>query len=352
MQTLPKTIKKGGVEVLATVPPSEDTEYQVEMFMRPTFGTANGEGAHWNLGAPLTPTNVTVENIPSVSANVESFMVYSLGLVDPPEIPNNMKDADLIVWELFRVETEVLQEYQGLSSGHLSGGLTVAGVQGPQMYFWAVGGEPLDVVGVRPRFNFHFPQGLTDIPGTHSKDNLNENTPRAKVTGPTFPVEAWIPDPSKNDNCRYYGKLVGGNATPYVLSYGNTSTVPVLDEHGVGVLLVHGKLYVTTADILGLVAEPTRGESTSDRRIHAATGRFFRFHFRQRRVRNPYNIDLLYREVFARNEPTFKGQTGVSEVTLVQDGNTVPTIEGPQAIPLITAQTSRTSVNTAFLKTT
>lgn len=317
VQRLPTQIKKGGVEVLATVPVSETTQYEVEMFVKPTFAKENGEGVHWSIGGTLSEgTNPTVDQL----------LVYSIAVVQPPEIPNQVNEQNMIVWELYRLETEVMTQPKTYSTGVVAGTRNYAGVEGTQFYFWSVGGAPLDVIGCKPRNSIVYPTGVIAPPT--GEEFVNEQSQRAKVDRPQYPVECWIPDPSRNDNCRYFGRVLGGNMTPPVITYSNSSTVPLLDENGVGILLLNGKLYVTSADMLGSIAEPsstTFSDSSSFRQIQSSAGRFFRFHFRQRRVKNPYTINLLYKEVFNKQDIEFRGQTAVTEVTMVQETSSLPT---------------------------
>lgn len=317
VQRLPQQIKKGGVEVLATVPLSETTQYKVELFVKPTFGAANGKGAHLGTSGRLTQgTNPTVDHL----------LLYSIAVVKPPDIPNQVNEQDMLVWELYRLETEIMTQPKTYSTGIASGQKNYGGVEGAQFYFWAVGGAPLDVIGVKPRSTVIYPEGVIGAPA--GEEFVNERSLRLKVDKPQFPVDCWIPDPSRNDNCRYFGRIVGGNLTPPVITYSNSSTVPLLDENGVGVLLLNGKLFVTCADMLGTLADPgatTFSESSNFRSIQTSAGRFFRLHFRQRRVKNPYSIDLLYKQVFNRPEEEFVGQTAVTEVTMVNETDALPT---------------------------
>lgn len=287
------------------------------MFLKPTFASANGHGAHWAIGDPLENTNTPTAG---------QVLVYSVGMVVPPEIPNQVDESSMIVWELYRVETEVMFQPKTFSTG-ATANHNIGGVDGPQFYFWSVGGEPLDVIGVRPRSTVLYPHGTQAPP--NAEDLVTEKSVRKKVDKPQFPCDCWIPDPSRNDNCRYFGRIIGGSQTPPVLTYGNSSTVPLLDEFGVGILLLQGRLYVTSCDMVGLVseaAEVTLGADSHNRRVHAAAARFFRFHFRQRRVKNPYTINLLYKQVFNKPDEEFQGQTGVTEVTMTEEMQPLPTV--------------------------
>lgn len=307
------------------------------MFVRPVFGKEDGTGNYWCIGDAMST---------GMAPSAGSLLLYSTAVVAPPEIPGQLDGDEMKVWELYRVETEVLIAAKTHSTGYVPTTKNYGGVEGAQYYFWAVGGEPLDVLGIKPRYDVVYPEGVKGPPDR--SDVIGPTTVRAKVDGPKYPVECWLPDPSRNENCRYYGRMLGGNSTPPVITLGNTSTIPVLDENGIGVLLLSGKLYITSADMVGGVAndeQPTLAPNTHWRRVHAASGRFFRFHFRQRKVKNPYTMDLLYKQVFGQQQDTFVGQTGVAEVTMTEDpGIPPPTVEGAVGVPTVTSNVNRQGV--------
>lgn len=66
-----------------------------------------------------------------------------------------------------------------------------------------------------------------------------------------YPVECWVPDPSKNENTRYFGTYTGGENVPPVLHITNTATTVLLDEQGVGPLCKADSLYVSAVDSRG-----------------------------------------------------------------------------------------------------
>nr|ABR68687.1 VP1 [Betapolyomavirus tertihominis]AIN39530.1 VP1 [Betapolyomavirus tertihominis]QCQ73650.1 VP1 [Betapolyomavirus tertihominis]WIV69149.1 VP1 [Betapolyomavirus tertihominis]WIV69154.1 VP1 [Betapolyomavirus tertihominis] len=321
VQTLATEVKKGGVEVLAAVPLSEETEFKVELFVKPVIGntTAAQDGReptphYWSISSAIhdkeSGSSIKVEETPDADTTV----CYSLAEIAPPDIPNQVSECDMKVWELYRMETELLVVPLVNALGNTNG--VVHGLAGTQLYFWAVGGQPLDVVGVTPTDKYKGPTTYTiNPPGDPRTLHVyNSNTPKAKVTSERYSVESWAPDPSRNDNCRYFGRVVGGAATPPVVSYGNNSTIPLLDENGIGILCLHGRLYITCADMLG----------TANSRIHTPMARFFRLHFRQRRVKNPFTMNVLYKQVFNRPTETVDAQVGVTEVTMVEEIGPLP----------------------------
>lgn len=301
------------------MPPSEDTEVQVEIFMKPVFASDAGV-RNWSIGGTLDRGQAPNDN---------ELMCYSLAVIQPPEIPNNVDQDSIKVWEVYRVETEVIVLPKTFSTGYETTSKNIGGVEGPQLYFWSVGGQPLDVIGVPARTTIVFPNSVVS-PAAH--DVVQKQSTRRQITNQKFPIEAWVADPSRNENCKYFGRVIGGNMSPPVVTYSNSSTIPVLDEFGVGVLCLQNKLYVTSADMLGLVGEveqQTLGPNTSFRRIQAAPARFFRIHFRQRVIKNPYTMSLLYKQVFGQTEVAVEApQTEVVEVTLVNDDVIASKIEG------------------------
>ncbi|API13109.1 VP1 [Betapolyomavirus securanorvegicus] len=320
VQKLPRVIKKGGVEVLATVPPGPESEYKLEMFLKPCFGNDSGQaGPHyWNHSSPFTGEALT---------DGDYHVCYSMGQIQLPEISDQCSEEYMVVWECYRMETEVLYTPKITAAG-LSGSNFLA-VQGTQMYFWAVGGEPLDVMYMLPKEKMK-PQGNLRAPSTtHSV--YDPNIIREKLSSELYPVEYWTPDPSRNENTRYFGRIVGGAATPPVVTYSNSSTIPLLDENGVGVLCNQQRCYVTCADITGFLHN----------RIETAHGRFFRLHFRQRRVKNPYTMSLLYKQVLIQRPPQVAAQLGVTEVTIEEGQAPAPVMaQVGSCEPMITQQAS------------
>ncbi|AVY05546.1 VP1 protein [Calomys tener polyomavirus] len=302
-QRLPRILRKGGVEVLGTVPLSEHTQYRVECIVKPVFGNEpSNPPNYWNHSSALSGSALT---------DGELHLCYSLMEVQLPEISEQCFEDAMIVWECFRMETELLMTPKITVGGvNSSGGIN--SVQGTQMYFWAVGGSPLDVMYLLPKENMRPRGNLTAFDSGHSVYDIGVQ--KGQVVNETFPVEYWVADPSKNDNCRYFGRVVGGAATPPVITYSNSSTIPLLDENGLGIMCNNGRCYITCADITGYLAN----------RVESSHGRFFRLHFRQRRIKNPYTMNLLYKQVFQSNATAVEAQKEVVEVTTVEDESGLP----------------------------
>lgn len=324
-QKLPRVIKKGGVEVLDTVPLTEETQYKVEAILLPNFGKAAATGTYQSRGLPY-PLTATL--------GPGAALCYSLAVVNLPEIPDAMCEDTMLIWEAFRLETELLVTPQLASSGYQRSQGTPAGIEGTQMYFWACGGGPLDVIGINPDPTRFKVDAALEVPG--NVDIANLQATRKQVNAANFPVEVWVADPTKNDNCRYFGRVIGGGVTPPVVSYGNQSTTPLVDENGIGILCTFGSAYLTSADMVGMSGYPGNPTLSTDystqRQVQAGYGRFFRVHFRQRRVKHPYTLDMMFRQILQPQKPQVQGQqpSAVQEVTMeqMQPPTLPPTIEG------------------------
>ena len=314
------------MEVLETVPLTEDTIYKVEAILLPNFATGANTGKYQSRGAAYTFTD---------TLDAGSSLCYTLAVVNLPEIPEALCDDTLLVWEAYRVETELIFTPQVGSAGYIRAQGTPAGTEGSQMYFWSCGGSPLDVIGINPdpeRMNV-----AGGLEGPENKENVaGLQASRKQVTAANYPVEIWTPDPTRNENARYFGRIVGGSVTPPVVSFGNQSTTPLVDENGVGVLCLYGALYLTSADMLGMTGlpgNPTLSDAYSQQRaVQAAFGRFFRVHCRQRRVRHAYTIDMMFRQFLQPQKPKVEGTqpNAVQEVVMeqMQPSMLPTTIEG------------------------
>lgn len=307
-----------------TVPLTEDTTYKVELVVQPNFATGPSTGTYQSRGLAY-PLNDTL--------SAGAALCYGLAVVTLPEIPGALCEDTLIVWEAFRVETEAIWA-PTLNAGYTRASGIPAGIEGSQYYFWSVGGSPLDVIGINPDPERFKVDSRLQTPNS-SSTTAGLLSARGQINKANFPVEIWTPDPTRNDNSRYFGRIIGGGVTPPVLSFGNQSTTPLVDEHGIGVLALHGKIYFTSADQLGMGANPGQATlqqaSSGGRYVQAAYGRFFRVHCRQRRVKHPYTIDMIFKQFLQPSMPPVVGsQPGaVQEVTMEQsDGPLPPTLEG------------------------
>lgn len=297
------------------MPLTEDTIYKVEAILQPNFASGSNTAVYKSRGGAY-PFGQTLD--------AGSSMCYTLAVVNLPEIPEALCDDTLLVWEAFRVETELIFTPQIGSAGYIRAQGTPAGVEGSQMYFWACGGSPLDVIAINPD-----PERLSVAAGLEGpKDNKETvagiKATRKQVTAANYPIEIWCADPTRNENCRYFGRIVGGSVTPPVVSFGNQSTTPLVDENGVGVLCLYGAVYLTAADMLGMVGFtglPTLSDASHlQRSVQAAFGRFFRVHFRQRRVKHPFTVDMMFRQFLQPQKPLVQGTqpNAVQEVVMEQ----------------------------------
>lgn len=317
-----RLVRKGGYEVLDTVPLNEKTQYKVEALLKPVFTGPKGEPLHSSYGYPYP---VNEKTVPQGAA-----LCYSLGFIPLPQIPDAMCEDTLIIWEAYRMETELVVTPQIVTTGYIESSNSFSGVEGPQLYFWSVGGQPLQVVGLKHE------QITVDgaMKDAAKQDTVGHENSTGEVTTQTFPVEIWSPDPRKNDNTRYYGKVISGGVTPSVIAYGNGSTTPLVDEHGIGILCMHGILYLNSADMLGFSGspgQPTLKKTPTPRNVVCPGARFFRVHFRQRRVKNPFTFDQMLKSLLTPAKPALVDpQNPVHEVTMEIPPNVSlpPTLEG------------------------
>lgn len=314
---------------MEAVPLSEETQFKVEAILQPTFPSNKGAPIHQSQGLSMVFTDKEIHN--------QSVLCYSISVIELPEIPNALCDDTLLVWEAYRVETDLIVMCRGPTTGFQRQTNNIGGIEGPQYYFWAVGGAPLDVMGILPQGAVTYePEAVVGVPP--NSPTVATTKYQRKVTAPNYPIEGWVPDPTRNDNCRYFGRMVGGSVTPPVVSFGNMSTTPLVDEYGVGPLALHGKLYLTSADQLGytgFAGTPTLVQAAQARAVQAAPGRFFRVHCRQRRVKNPFSMEMLYKQMLIPQAPTvLNPQDAVVEVTMEKPDQPIPpTLEQPVVYP-------------------
>lgn len=307
------------MEVLEAIPQTEETQFKVEAILQPTFPNNKGIPVHQAQSLSLALEDKRLHNM--------NVLCYSISVVDLPEIPDALCEDTLLIWEAYRLETELIVMCAGGSTGIQRGTNNIGGLEGPQLYFWAVGGSPLDIMGILPQGSTTYEDESMVGPPPNSPTVATTMFQR-KLTGPNFPIEGWVADPTRNDNTRYFGRFVGGSVTPPVVSYGNMSTTPLVDEHGVGPLCMHGKLYLSSADQLGytgFAGTPTLEKGAQARAVEAARGRFFRIHLRQRRIKNPFSMEMLYKQILIPQAPAVdNGQKSVVEVTMEKNDQPFP----------------------------
>lgn len=307
-----KITAKGGLEVLQLVSGvNENLQYDVELILEPRCGPrkppAGGSGGSFSdrLTSGLGGTN-------------QMYPCYSFFALDLPKIPDSIQGDYMQVWECYMAETEVVGATQLLeittTTYEGAANMPGKGSVGAQLYFWAVGGDPLDVIGVQNVTENTYPAPL--ISPTAKTDYAAATSNKTKVVQDgVYPVTCWSPWPGLNDNCKYYGKVFSGNTTPSMVQFGNSSTVLLLDKDGVGIIC-KGRCYVYSCDCSGQERLLTDGSIYR----HKMLSRWFRLHFRKRWIQNPFALTDLYNKVLSE-QPTVSGQSNeqaLQEVTITQ----------------------------------
>ncbi|BBG62166.1 minor capsid protein VP1 [Scotophilus kuhlii polyomavirus 2] len=311
--SVPKLLIKGGIEVLGLVT-GDDAVTHIELFLQPCMGVntpneTSGNYSNWfTYSFDIQPTSTTLipEYLPS----------YSVARVPLPQLNDDLTCDTLQMWEAVAVKTEII----GISSltnchyfdgGRVQSGGAVMAISGTNFHMFAVGGEPLDVQGLVLDYKTVYPTGnnkpitIKTILGRDITP-LNQGVdPKAKTKvtkNGYFPIEVWSPDPSRNENTRYFGNFSGGGHFPINLQFTNTLTTVLLDENGVGPLCKGDGLFLTCADICGFLYK------TSGKMAFHGLPRYFDVTLRKRWVKNPYPVTNIPSSLFNSVMPEVSGQ--------------------------------------------
>lgn len=339
---VPKLIVKGGVEVLNVVT-GPDSTTEIELYLQPRMGINNtvGSDKNWYGFSEVIHHNDGV----SSSQQLRSTMLpqYSCARVQLPLLNEDMTCQTLLMWEAVACKTEVVG-ISTLINTHikettpLNGAQTGPGepIQGINYHMFAVGGEPLDLQGMEMQADASYASAVpakTIHPNDIVKLPLNNifqlqaivPTAKAKLDKDGFyPIEEWCPDPSRNENSRYYGSYVGGLSTPPNLQFTNSVSTVLLDEYGIGPLCKGDGLFVSCADIVGCLFKINSGIR------FRGLPRYFKITLRKRAVRNPYPISSLLGSLFSGLMPKLDGQpmsgpqSQIEEVRIYQGKEDLP----------------------------
>ncbi|WAA14036.1 VP1 [Bofec polyomavirus LSFL22] len=319
-QSVPKLIIKGGVEVLA-IKTGPDSVFHVEAYLNPRMGREEDAGA--------ASDRITVaDNIATDRPQKPEIPCWSCGRIQLPILNTDMTCQELLMWEAVAVKTEVvgitslLNAHSGMKRVH--GGGAGLPVEGHNLHMFAVGGEPLELQGLQLSYQAEY-LNLKNLP---HRDKLSQViNPKNKgvldLDG-MYPVEAWGPDPSRNENTRYFGSYTGGATTPPVLQCTNTMTTVLLDEQGVGPLCKGDGLFLSCVDICGFY---TRNDGAH---FWRGLPRYFNVQLRKRLVKNPYPVSSLLSSLFTGLNPKITGQpmegtsSQVEEVRVYQGEEPLP----------------------------
>ncbi|BBG62121.1 minor capsid protein VP1 [Rhinolophus thomasi polyomavirus 1] len=318
---VPKLIIAGGIEVLS-VRTGPDSVTQIEAFLNPRMGmdaTTDWYGYSDNV-------TVSADWTPDVPPKPQ-LPCYSMAKLQLPMLNEDITCSTILMWEAVSVKTEVVG-INTLTNCHSSAkrqydsegvGLPV---QGLNYHFFSVGGEPLDMQFICSNHQTTYPAGTAHpnvIPKTASA--LDPTLKATLVEDNAFPIEAWCPDPAKNENSRYFGSINGGISTPPVLQFTNTVTTILLNENGIGPLCKGDNLFLAAADIVGFATQ--QNNKTKFRGLP----RYFNVTLRKRVVRNPYPVSSLLNTLFSRMQPQIRGQDmqhQVEEVRVYEGTEDVP----------------------------
>ncbi|BBG61995.1 minor capsid protein VP1 [Myotis horsfieldii polyomavirus 3] len=299
---VPKLIIAGGIEVLS-VKTGPDSVTQIEAFLNPRMGmdaTTDWYGYSDN----VTVASAWETDVPPRP----QLPCYSMAKIQLPMLNEDITCGTILMWEAVSVKTEVVgintlaNCHSNTKRQYDSEGVGLP-VQGLNYHFFSVGGEPLDVQFICSNHLTTYPSGTAHpnvIPKTATA--LDPTLKATLVEDNAFPIEAWCPDPAKNENSRYFGSMNGGLTTPPVLQFTNTVTTILLNENGVGPLCKGDNLFLAAADIVGFATQ------YNNKTKFRGLPRYFNVTLRKRIVKNPYPVSSLLNTLFSRMQPQIRGQ--------------------------------------------
>uniref|UniRef100_A0AAU6S570 Polyoma coat VP1 n=1 Tax=Plecotus auritus polyomavirus TaxID=3140010 RepID=A0AAU6S570_9POLY len=338
---VPRLIVKGGVEVLNVIT-GPDSTTEIELYLQPRMGinAATGNEKNWFGYSEVVHYNSGTNSSQLLSSQLPQ---YSCARVQLPLLNEDMTCQTLMMWEAVACKTEVIG-ISTLINTHIKetvifgGGANGPGepIQGINYHMFAVGGEPLDLQGMEGQADASYASAQTPLT-IHPNDvaklalesifQLQGIVPKAKAKldkDGYYPIEEWCPDPSRNENSRYYGSLVGGLQSPPTLQFTNSISTVLLDENGIGPLCKGDGLFVSCADIVGCFFKKDSGIR------FRGLPRYFKITLRKRAVKNPYPISSLLGTLFSGLMPKLDGQpmsgpkSQIEEVRIYQGKEGLP----------------------------
>ncbi|BAQ55571.1 VP1 major capsid protein [Bat polyomavirus 6c] len=320
---VPKLIVSGGIEVLS-VRTGPDSVTEIEAFLNPRMGEPID--SDW-VGYS---DNITVAADFNADAPREHEVpFYSVAKISLPMLNEDITCQEILMWEAVSVKTEVVgvSSLVNAHSAMLRPASDAAGtpVQGMAFHMFAVGGEPLDMQFCVTNYRTQYKENMIVMqnPGKQAQV-LDPKLKTPLTTDNAFPIESWCPDPSKNENSRYFGSFTGGLSTPPVLQFTNTTTTILLNENGVGPLCKGDNLFLTCADICGLFHQQ------NSKMKYRGLPRYFNVQLRKRIVKNPYPVSMLLNTLFTKLNPDVKGQPMKGDKAQVEE---VRIYEGTEELP-------------------
>nr|AYP70349.1 major capsid protein VP1 [Goose polyomavirus] len=317
---VPRLLVIGGIEVLG-VRTGPDSTTTIEAYLNPRMGTDNGFSQAVTVATSLNPDVPPKAELPC----------YSCARIGLPMLNEDMTTPEILMWEAVSVKTEVVGVTTMCNvhsaSIRMNGGYGVGRpIEGLNCHMFAVGGEPLELQGCVQNWSTTYPSGVVAPPLKDAKAQVLDPGLKARLDKDgAYPVECWCPDPSRNENTRYFGTYTGGQQTPPVLPFTNTVTTVLLDENGVGPLCKGDGLYLSCVDICGFYSE-----QYSQKQHFRGLPRYFSVSLRKRLVRNPYPVSSLLTSLFTSIIPKMQGQPMVGDNSQVEE---VRVYEGVEPLP-------------------
>ncbi|AWD33767.1 VP1 [Panthera leo polyomavirus 1] len=321
---VPRLIISGGIEVLS-VRTGPDSVTQIEAYLNPRMGQPDNSDYYGY------SDNITVsQDISADNPGKAELPCYSMAKINLPMLNEDITCNTILMWEAVSVKTEVvgisaltnvhsavLREFDQEGAG--------VPIQGLNFHMFAIGGEPLDLQMVVNNYKTKYPSPLAALQAAPKAAQVLDPSLKAKLLKDgIYPIEVWCPDPSKNENSRYFGSYTGGLTTPPVLQFTNTVTTILLNENGVGPLCKGDGLYLASADICGF-----RTQSTKKMQFRGLP-RYFSVTLRKRLVKNPYPVSSLLNTLFSQMQPEIAGQDMEGKDAQVEE---VRVYEGVEDLP-------------------
>ncbi|BAJ53086.1 VP1 major capsid protein [Betapolyomavirus mastomysis] len=321
---VPKLIISGGIEVLS-VRTGPDSITQIEAFLNPRMGQGP-DTDYYGFSDNITVSQDHTNDRPGI----KELPCYSTAKIDLPMLNEDITCDTILMWEAISVKTEVVginsltnvhsavkREYENEGAGFP--------IQGLNFHFFAVGGEALELQLLVDNYRCTYPEGTIVTKNLPKTAQVLDPQLKGKLLADgKFPIEVWSPDPSKNENTRYFGSYTGGLTTPPVMQFTNTVTTILLNENGVGPLCKGDGLYLSAADICGF-----RTQSNNKMQFRGLP-RYFNVTLRKRLVKNPYPVSSLLNTLFSEMMPKMQGQDMEGEGAQVEE---VRVYEGVERLP-------------------
>uniref|UniRef100_A0AAU7E3Q0 VP1 protein n=1 Tax=Lemniscomys rat polyomavirus TaxID=3141921 RepID=A0AAU7E3Q0_9POLY len=269
--------------------------------------------------------------------NETEIPTWSCAKIQLPLLNEDMTCGEILMWEAVSVKTEVVGIGTCLNAHsarkrYISGEGPGYVYEGPSYHCFAVGGEPLELQGICANYQTTYAAQsgqsakYVNLPQRSNAEaqTLDQRNKAVLDMDGAYPIECWHPDPSKNENTRYFGTLHGGNNTPPVLQFTNSVVTVLLDEHGVGPLCKGDGLFISSADIVGYQVDQ------SNHAYWRGLPRYFNVRLRKRLVKNPYPVSSLLSSLFTGLNPKMQGQQMAGAFNQVEE---VRIYQGQEQLP-------------------